>query len=104
MKPSRGEIIHSLMMGTSEDLSPRDNIGVMAFMESEIIKVAQERGYTGFFTTNSNPLTMQIGQSVFGYETLKEVFIKKYEDKNGHYPFGQAPQTQKVIVMYKSLK
>lgn len=104
MKPSKGKVIRSLMMGTSEDLSPRDNIGVMAFMENETIKVAQEHGYKGFFTTNSNPLTMQFGQTVFGYETLKEVFIKKYEDKNGNYPFGQAPQTQKVVVMFKSLK
>lgn len=91
-------------MGTAEHLDARENIGVMGFMESQNIKIATAKGFRGVFTTNTNPLTQQFGESIFGYETIAEIALNKYIDKNGNKPFAKASNIQKAIVMYKSLK
>lgn len=92
------------MMGTAENMSARHNIAVMAFMENENIKLATAKGFKGIFTTNTNPLTQQFGESVFGYETISDIYVNKFVDRNGHRPFAQAPETQKVVIMYKAVK
>lgn len=92
------------MLGTALNLSASENIGVVSFMESESIKLAKEKGFKGMFSTNTNPLTQQFGAAVFGYETLAEYQINNYVDKNGNKPFKNAPDYQKIIVVYKSLE
>jgi hypothetical protein len=44
-------------MGTEPSLSYQQNIEVMQFMEAEVLKMAQRKGFAGIFTTNTNPLT-----------------------------------------------
>lgn len=104
LKPTIGQVLHAFMMGTAEHLSARDNIGVMAFMETEVLKMATNKGYKGIITTNTNPLTQQFGESVFGYEKLYTTTVNKYVDANGNRPFADAPDTQTAIVMYKNLR
>lgn len=91
------------MLGTAENLKAKDNIAIIAFMESEIIRIAKEKGYEGILTTNTNPLTAQFGESVFGYETVDEVQVNKYVDENGKCPFAKAPNSTKAVVMFKEI-
>lgn len=56
------------MMATSADLNAQENIAVMHFMESEVLKLAQRKYFAGILTTNTSPLT----QVVFQF------FIKTY--------------------------
>lgn len=99
-----GQVFRALMMGTSEKLNTRQNIAVMAFMENEVIKLATTKGFKGIVTVNTNPLAQQFGETVFGYQTVSDIRVNKYVDRSGHRPFGMAPDTQKVLVMYKDLK
>lgn len=92
------------MMGTAEQLNARDNIAVMAFMENEVVKMATNKGFKGIVTTNTNPLTQQFGETVFGYEKLYTANVSKYVDHNGNRPFADAPETQTAVVMYKNLR
>lgn len=98
-----GEVFNSLMMGTSHLLSPMENVDVMAAMEEEVIKLARAKGFKSIFTNNTNPLTQQFGESVFGYQTLKEFVIQDYVDKDGNRPFALASKSVKSVIMYKSL-
>lgn len=104
LKPSIGQVLHAFMMGTAENLNARNNIGVMYFMESEILKLATNKGFKGILTTNTNPLTQQFGESVLGYEKLYTANVSKYVDHNGNRPFAAAPETQTAVVMYKNLR
>lgn len=85
-------------------MSSRDNIGVMYFMENEVLKMATNKGFKGILTTNTNPLTQQFGETVFGYEKLHTANVSKYVDHNGNRPFAEAPETQTAVVMYKNLR
>ena len=47
-------------------------------METENIRVARERGFTGVFTTNANRLTQHISR-LLGYEILSSVQVIELE-------------------------
>jgi catalase (peroxidase I) len=104
IKPAKGEVLHDFLQGTSLKLTGEENIELVGFMEAQVIEIARAKGFRGVFTNNSNALTQQFGQSVFGFETLAEVCINKYVDKFGKKPFQKAPDNEKIYVMYKSLK
>lgn len=90
------------MMGTHENLSAQENIVAMTFMESEVIRLAKERTCCGILTTNTNALTQQLAQNVFGYETLLDYQVNHYIS-NGKKPFGNAPDAYRAIVQWKKL-
>lgn len=48
------------MIGTDTSLNAVENIEVVTFMETEVIKIAKRKGFIGVLTTNTNPLT-QVG-------------------------------------------
>lgn len=98
INPDKGELFQTFMHGTSPDLSARENIALIAFLEEESVKIAKRNHFKGVFTTNTNPLTQQFSKSVYGYETVNEVQVNKYE------AFGNAPDFQKVIVAYKNIE
>ena len=100
--PRDQPIMHSFMMGTSMALSPQDNVAVMSFMENEVIKLARRMKCHGILTTNTNPLTQQLAQKVYGYETIQDYQINEFES-NGKKPFGSAPDSYRAIVLYKTL-
>lgn len=52
-----GKVLHGFMMATKKSLSYQQNVEVMHFMEEQVLKFAQEKGFEGIFTTNTSPLT-----------------------------------------------
>ncbi|XP_063703822.1 beta-alanyl-bioamine nonribosomal peptide synthetase ebony [Culicoides brevitarsis] len=98
------QILHSFMMGTKSDLNAQENIALMHFMESEVLKLAERKNFAGIFTTNTSPLTQQLGSSVYGYETLHDYPVNKYVYHDGSRPFGAAPDSQRAICHWKDIR
>ncbi|XP_050294222.1 zwittermicin A synthase ZmaJ isoform X2 [Anthonomus grandis grandis] len=99
----KGKIVHSFMMATHSSLTPKENVAVMQFMESEILKLARQRGFIGVMTTNTSPLTQQLGSDVYKYKCLLDYQVNQYIARDGTKPFGLAPDDQRAIVHYKPL-
>jgi len=53
----KGKVLHSFMMATDPSLNYQQNVEVMDFMEAEVLRLAQSKGFAGIFTTNTSPLT-----------------------------------------------
>lgn len=98
------QILHSFMMATSADLDAKENIAVMHFMENEVLKLAKRKRFAGIFTTNTSPLTQQLGSNVYGYKTMLEYPINQYVYHDGTKPFGKAPNSKTVIVHWKDIR
>ncbi|KAL1449570.1 hypothetical protein WDU94_002062, partial [Cyamophila willieti] len=58
---TKGSILHSFMMGTEKALDAKENVEIITTMEEEILRIAQDRQFHGILTTNTNPLTQQLG-------------------------------------------
>lgn len=100
----KGKVLHSFMMATDSSLTPRENVAVFQFMESENLKLAKDRGFAGIFTTNTSPLTQQLGNDVYKYQTMLDFQVNQYVASDGAKPFGLAPDSQRVIVHWKPLE
>jgi hypothetical protein len=72
-------------------------------METKVIEIATKNNFKGILTTNTDPLTVEIGTD-FGYKIMNEYQINRFTDKEGKKPFMNAPDSQVVAVMFKSLK
>lgn len=92
------------MMGTCAELSAQENIEAMHFMESEVLKIAIRRNFAGILTTNTSPLTQQLGSNVYKYETMLDYKINQYVYSDGSRPFGKAGDDQRVIVHWKDIR
>lgn len=99
----RGKVLHSFMMATAASLSARSNVLAMQFMEQEVLRVARSRGFAGVFTTNTSPLTQQLGRDVFGYQSLLDFQVNQYVAPDGSRPFGKAPDQQRAVVAWKPI-
>lgn len=97
----KGKILHGFMMGTHKKLDAKENIEVMQFMEEEEVRLARRRGFESIFTSNSSPLTQQLGSDVFDYEVLLDYQVNKFVAEDGSKPFGSAPDTQRVSCSLK---
>lgn len=53
----KGKLLHSFMMATHSSLTAKENVAVMQFMETEVLKLAERKGFFGIFTTNTSPIT-----------------------------------------------
>lgn len=100
----KNQILHSFMMGTCAELSAQENIEAMHFMESEVLKIAIRRNFAGILTTNTSPLTQQLGSNVYKYETMLDYKINQYVYSDGSRPFGKAGDDQRVIVHWKDIR
>ncbi|KAJ8715460.1 hypothetical protein PYW07_009942 [Mythimna separata] len=100
----KGTILHSFMMATAESLTPRENVAAIRALENATMNVAKERGFLGVFTTNTSPLTQQLGTDVLGYQTLLDYQINQYVDPNGDRIFGKAPDDMRAVVCWKPLE
>ncbi|XP_066261449.1 beta-alanyl-bioamine nonribosomal peptide synthetase ebony isoform X2 [Euwallacea similis] len=98
------KVQHSFMMATHSSLSPRENVAVFQFMEQENLKLAKERGFEGIFTTNTSPLTQQLGNDVYKYKTMLDFQVNQYVSSNGMKPFGLAPDSQRAVIHWKALE
>lgn len=99
----KGEIIHNFMMTTSSDLNPAENVIVMQAMEEYCLRLAKRKEYAGIFTTNTSPLTQQLGTDVYGYETMLTYQVNQYNAPDGTRPFGKAPDSQVAICSLKMI-
>lgn len=99
----KGKILHSFMMATHSLLQPKDNIAVMQFMEDAVLKLASERNFAGIFTTNTSPLTQQLGTNVYNYKTMLDFQVNRYIASDGSKPFAAAPDSQRAIVHWKPI-
>jgi len=97
----RGKFIYTSLLGTAKDLSPVENVQVAIFMEQENIRVAEQKGFLGIFTTNANRLTQLISRSL-DYDILLTVYVNQYEDDNGTRPFASAPDDLVTEVALKT--
>ncbi|KAJ0170911.1 hypothetical protein K1T71_013683 [Dendrolimus kikuchii] len=100
----KGTILHSFMMATAETLSPRDNVAAIRALENATMKVARERRFLGVFTTNTSPLTQQLGTDILGFKTLLDYQINQYVDSNGEMTFGKAADDMRAIVCWKPVE
>lgn len=99
----RGQVLHGFMMATAASESPRTNVLSMQFMEQELLRLARRRGFAGVFTTNTSPLTQQLGRDVFGYQTMLDYQVNQYVAADGSRPFGEAPDQQRAVVAWKPI-
>lgn len=99
----KGQIIHNFMMTTSSDLNAAENVIAMREMEEFCLELAKKNEYAGIFTTNTSPLTQQLGIDVFGYETMLTYQVNKYVAPDGTKPFGEAPDSQLAICSLKMI-
>ena len=98
-----GQIIHNFMMATSGDLNPAENVILMKEMEEYCLQLAKRKEYAGIFTTNTSPLTQQLGIDVFGYETMLTYQVNRYIAPDGTKPFEKAPDSQLAICSLKMI-
>ncbi|CAK1594341.1 unnamed protein product [Parnassius mnemosyne] len=100
----KGTILHSFMMATAASLSPRDNVAAIRALEHATMRIARDRRFHGVFTTNTSPLTQQLGTDVLGFQTLLDYQINEYIDPNGDRIFGKASDDMRVIVCWKPIE
>ncbi|KAK4875342.1 hypothetical protein RN001_011764 [Aquatica leii] len=98
-----GKILHSFMMGTNSSLTPKENVAVIQFMEEEVIRIASLKNFAGILTTNTNPLTQQLGTSMYGYKTYLDYQVNQFVASDGTKPFGLAPDSQRALVQWKEI-
>ncbi|ENN71671.1 hypothetical protein YQE_11595, partial [Dendroctonus ponderosae] len=90
-------------MATHSSLTPKENVAVFQFMEEEVQRLAKSRGFAGIFTTNTSPLTQQLGTDVYKYQNMLTYQVNQYVASDGTKPFGLAPDDKRVIVQWKPL-
>lgn len=90
------------MMGTAPHLTAQENVAVIRFMEERVLKLAQSKNFTGILTSNTNPLTQQLGND-FGYTIMLDYQVNQYVHRDGSKPFRMAPDSQRAIVHWKEV-
>lgn len=98
--PTDKPILENSFIATHECLNAQENIAAVTFMENESIRLAKERHFYANIATNSNPLTQQLDQSVFGYETLVDFQSNQFV-VNGRRPFNMVPDSNHWMVQWK---
>jgi len=54
----KGKLLHSYLMGTSEDVDDAEGVVLIELVEEHLISIAEKNHFEGIFATNTNPLTM----------------------------------------------
>nr|CAD7261252.1 unnamed protein product [Timema shepardi] len=97
----KGQVLHGLMMATHSSMSPQQNVEVIHFMEEEMLRIARKGGFAGVFTTNTSPLTQQLGTDIYEYQTLLDYQVNNYVAPDGTKPFSEAPNWQRAICSWR---
>lgn len=98
--PKDKRILDGYRLGTIENLSSRENIMIVTLMENETIRLAKERNFDAILTNNSNPLTQQLAESVFGYTKILECQPNKFS-VDGQKPFDTVPDSTRNMMHWK---
>lgn len=99
----QGKVLHSFMMATDPSLNYQQNVEVMQFMEAEVLSMAQRKGFAGIFTTNTNPLTQQLGTDVYDYKVFNDYQVNLYVAPDGSKPFQEAPDSQRAVCSWRQI-
>ncbi|CAL8104235.1 unnamed protein product [Orchesella dallaii] len=59
----KGKLLHSFMMGTSQDVVDSERVSLIVLMEEQNLLIAKKNKFEGILTTNTNPLTMVFSTS-----------------------------------------
>lgn len=100
--PRDRPIWYANFVATHECLSPQENVIAVTFMENEIIRLAREQNCSGIISVNTSELTQQLGEHVFGYETLFDIQVNQFEI-DGRTPFATVPDAVHSLVQFKIL-
>lgn len=100
--PSDKLILENNFLATHESLNAQENIAVVTFIENETIRLAKEQNFYGIFVINSNELTQQLDESVFGYETLLDFQANQFI-LDGRKPYVNIPDSVHWIVQFKKV-
>lgn len=74
---------------------------VVTLIENETIRLAKEKKFYGILTTNSSPITQQLAENVFGYETVFDIQINQYTTADGSKLFNRAPDSYHALIQWK---
>lgn len=99
----KGQVLHSFMMATHPLLNYQQNVEVIQFMEAEVLKMARSRDFAGIFTTNTNPLTQQLGTDIYNYQVLNDYQVNLYMAPDGSKPFNEAPDSQRAVCSWRPI-
>ncbi|XP_046591136.1 plipastatin synthase subunit B [Neodiprion lecontei] len=99
----KGQIFHSFMMGTNSRLTSAENVALVRVMEEHVFRVARQKGFDGVFATNTSPLTQQLVTGIYNCDVLMDYQVNKYVASDGSTPFGEAPDSQRVLCSWKSV-
>ncbi|XP_014209284.1 uncharacterized protein LOC106639955 [Copidosoma floridanum] len=103
MKEGKKKIFHTFMMATCDSLHAAKNVILMKLMEQKVFKIAMEKKFSGILTTNTSPLTQQLGSEIFKYEVLLDYQVNHYITPDGLKPFAEAPDSQRAVVSWKEI-
>ncbi|XP_046737507.1 tyrocidine synthase 2 [Diprion similis] len=100
----KGQIFHAFLMKTKACvLTPTENIFLIREMEEHVIRIAKQKRFAGVFTTNTNPLTQQLGTDIYNYEVLLDYQVNKCVALDGSMPFKDVPDSQRAICSWKKV-
>ncbi|XP_037039356.1 bacitracin synthase 1-like isoform X2 [Bradysia coprophila] len=97
------KIFHNYVRATSAKLTPPEKVEAIQKMEEVNLDIARRKGFIGILITNTDLLTQQLASNVYGYETLVDYQVNTYVHRDGTKPFQKAPDTQRVMVQWKSI-
>lgn len=100
--PSDKPILENNFVATHCELNAQENISIVTFIEKESIRLARERNFYGIFSINSNELTQQLDESVFGYETLFDFQANQFV-VDGKTPYTDLPDSVHWMVQFKKI-
>lgn len=100
--PADKPIMENSFIATHECLNPQENVAAVTFMETESFRLAKERNIYANITMNSNPLTQQLDESVFGYATLIDFQSNKFV-VDGRKPFAIVPDSNHWKVQWRKI-
>lgn len=103
LPPGIGAVFHTFMMATHEKLDAAENVVLMRLMEKHCLKIAKERKFKGILTTNTSPLTQQLGTDVFKYQVMEDYQVNKYVAPDGTRPFYKALDSQRAVCSWKKV-
>lgn len=83
-------------------MTAQENIAVVTFIEAESIRLAKERNFYGIIVINSNELTYQLDETIYGYETLLDFQANNFV-LDGKKPYADVPDSVHWIVQFKKL-
>ncbi|CAH1394597.1 unnamed protein product [Nezara viridula] len=99
----KGKILYCDMFATKMKLTPQENVELALEGAWHLEDIARQNGFTGIFTTNSNPLTKQLSEIVLDFKQLKSYQMNQFVASDGTRPFKKADNSVIITCSFKEL-